>query len=278
MRFPVVVAALSAFFFATPIKACSDQTPCMVDERSYYIATPKDPSQISAAVIYLHGWGGSGKGALRNQKMVKSFLERGFAVIAPDGTPREGRSGRSWGFHPDSGRQEAEVTFLAKVREDVEHRLGLVSERIVLSGFSIGGSMVAYTACLSPETFSAYAPIGGNFWRPHPIACQGPVRMLHTHGWRDGTVPLEGRVVNGVPGDDPSAFTQGDIFHAMSVWRHTNQCKHLKADRFEVTPLFWRRIWDRCALGSALELALFPGGHNIPDGWPDLVADWFEGL
>ena len=40
---------------------------------------------------------------------------------------------------------------------------------------------------------AAYAPVAGSFWRPHPDmeACAGPVDLLHTHGWRDKTVPLD---------------------------------------------------------------------------------------
>lgn len=268
------VFALSASISA----ACSRDTACKVDERAYYVALPENTEQPTATVVFIHGWGGSGKGALRNSGMVSSFLERGWAVLAPDGVPREGRTGRSWGFHPNSGRQDDEIAHLTSVRDDAIARFGLDPERVVLAGFSIGGSMVAYTACLNPAAFAAYAPIGGNFWRPHPTECNGPVRMLHTHGWTDGTVPLEGRVVNGLPADDPKAFAQGDIFHALSVWRETNKCTHLKADRFVTEGHFWRRIWDRCAQDSALELAIYPGGHRIPQGWVDLVVDWFEEL
>ena len=264
---------------ATNATACSRDTACMVGDRAYFAALPEPSgSDPVPAVVYIHGWGGSGAGALRNSGMVSAFLDRGYAVIAPDGVPREGRPGRSWRFHPVTGQQEAEIEFLKDVREDAIERFDLDPERIILAGFSIGGSMTAYTACLAPESFSAFAPVGGNFWRPHPTECEGPVKMLHTHGWRDGTVPLEGRVVNGVPSDDPNAFTQGDIFHAMDIWRQTNGCIHLKADRFQTDGDYWRRAWDRCTEGSALEFALYPGGHSIPKGWPDLVVNWFESL
>ncbi|WP_247743989.1 alpha/beta fold hydrolase [Shimia sp. R9_3] len=278
MRWTMLAALAFTAMSGSAAWACSNETPCEVGERAYYVALPEGQEQPAPAVVYIHGWGGSGKGALRNGGMVSAFLERGYAVIAPDGVPREGRSGRSWGFHPNSGRQLEEISYLHAVRDDAIERFDLDPERIVLAGFSIGGSMVAYTACLDPNSFAAYAPVGGNFWRPHPTECAGQVRMLHTHGWTDGTVPLEGRVVNRVPVTDPDAFAQGDIFYAMSLWRETNKCVHLKADRFVTEGQFWRRIWDRCAPDSALELALFPGGHAIPRGWSDLVVDWFEGL
>ena len=259
--------------------ACSRETPCMVGDRAYFAAIPeRSGDDPMPAIVYIHGWGGSGAGALRNSGMVNSFLDRGYAVIAPDGVPRQGRAGRSWRFHPRSEGQRNEVSYLQAVRDDATRRFSLDPERVILAGFSIGGSMTAYTACIAPESFTAYAPLAGNFWRPHPIKCQGPVRLLHIHGWTDGTVPLEGRVVNDVPVDDPSAFAQGDIFYALDIWRQTNGCVHLKADRFEMDGQYWRRAWNRCDEGSALEFALHPGGHSIPKGWANLVIDWFEGL
>ncbi|MEM9342321.1 MAG: alpha/beta fold hydrolase [Pseudomonadota bacterium] len=263
---------------ATAGQACSINTPCELGDRSYFVAMPEGAQGPIPAVMFLHGWGSTGDGALRNSGMVHGFNQRGYAVIAPNGTPRQGRNGRSWGFHPSNPQQAVDVAFLAEVRDDATTRLGLDPDRIILTGFSIGGSMVAYSACLEPDNFAAYAPIGGNFWRPHPTECAGPVRMLHTHGWTDGVVPLEGRVVNDLPADDPNAFAQGDIFHALTIWRDANGCRHLKADRFETDGLFWRRIWDRCDEGTALEFAIFPGGHMMPVEWPGLVADWFEGL
>ena len=278
MRASIWFGASALLTLSAPALACSATTPCTIEDRAYFIALPKDTTAAVSAVLYLHGWGGSGAGALRNSDMVEGYLERGYAVIAPDGRPRANGGGRSWAFHPASGRQAEDIAFLQKVRDDVLERFDLDPERLLLAGFSIGGSMVAYTACEAPESFAAYAPLGGNFWRPHPTECAGPVRMLHTHGWSDGTVPLEGRVVNQLPADDPNAFAQGDIFFALDLWRDTNGCRHLKPDRIELTGPFWRRAWERCTEGTALELALFPGGHVIPSEWPALVIDWFEGL
>lgn len=266
-----------AHMASAPAMACGDGTACQIGERTYHMAVPD--AQPRGAVIYLHGWGGNGKGALRSRQMVDGFLAHDFAVVAPDGLPRAGGMGRSWAFHPQSAAgQQADIAFLTAVRDDVMARLDLPQNTLILAGFSIGGSMTAYTACAQPTAFAAYAPLGGHFWRPHPIDCAGPVRMLHTHGWTDTTVPLEGRVVNRVPVTDPDAFAQGDVFHAISLWRRENGCVHLRADRFVTDGPYLRRAWDRCDPGTALELALFPGGHIVPGDWPDLVINWFDTL
>ena len=249
---------------------------CEVDEGAYLIALPD--GDIKGSIMFLHGFGGSGKGSV-GQSWVKDALARGYAVIGPDGTVRDtGRPARRWSFHPDWPAQRDEVAFLTSVRDDAAERFDLDADKMVLGGFSIGGSMTSYLACAAPEAFDAYLPVSGGFWRPHPTECVGPVRLLHTHGWTDTTVPLEGRVVRGEDINDPNGFVQGDIFYTSGMWREVNECVQSRADRFVTKGPFMRRSWDRCAPESALEFALFPGGHRVPKGWADLALDWLENL
>jgi polyhydroxybutyrate depolymerase len=140
--------------------------------------------------------------------------------------------------------------------------------RMLLAGFSIGGSQVSYLACAHPDAFAAYAPVAGSFWRPHPAGCAGPVRLLHTHGLADRTVPLEGREV-------ASGFRQGNVYEAMQIWRATDACGAVAARNS--TAIFDVQHWGDCAPGSDLIFALHDGGHSIPEGWADMALDWFEG-
>ncbi|MEP3297422.1 MAG: alpha/beta fold hydrolase [Pseudoruegeria sp.] len=271
-------AFLASIGFSTEASACSDQTPCTVEAGEYVITLPDNDNAKTSAVVFLHGFGGSGPGVFRNTGMVSTFTDRGYAVVAPTGLPRPGRNGGAWSLHPDRPQQRDEVAFLTAVRDDAIAKHGIDPDNIILAGFSIGGSMTAYLACTAPETFSAYAPLGGNFWRPHPTECASPVQMLHTHGWTDGTVPLEGRALGGKDSRDPSAIIQGDVFHAMSIWRETNECFKLKPDSFATEGQFLIRKWTDCAPNSALGFALFPRGHIIPQGWGTLTLDWYEAL
>jgi polyhydroxybutyrate depolymerase len=273
-------ACVAALVVATVATAGCGTEPdaCVVPSGTYHIELPKSPAPDHPAILFLHGYGSSGAGALRNRDLVDAVLRRGYAVIAPDGLPRPGRSRNGWSFHPQGLKQRDEVVFLQAVRDDAAQRYGLNPDNMLLSGFSIGGSMTSYVACEAPDIFAAYAPVAGGFWRPHPATCAGPVKLLHTHGWIDTTVPLEGRVLRGTDMNDPEAFMQGDIFDTMEIWRAANGCLQLRGDSFIVTDQFWRRSWQRCTDGTALELALFPGGHGVPKGWAEMALDWFEGL
>ena len=251
--------------------ACgSDPAACILHEGSYHVVLPEGAGPAMPAVVFLHGYGSSGEGTLHNSGMVEALLARRYAVVAPDGQPRAGREGLSWDFHPHRPARRDEGAFIAAVADDAAMRFGLDRDRMLLSGFSIGGSLASYIACAKPGAFAAYAPVAGSFWRPHPEGCAGPVDLFHIHGWRDGTVPLEGRVLG-------SGVVQGDVFAAMAIWRDANGCR-LQPDAHAQQGEILVRSWTTCDSGARLDFALHPGGHGVPPGWADLALDWFEAL
>jgi len=257
--------------------ACDPLDQCRVASGEYAIELPDEASEQKPvpALIYFHGAGGSGPRAMKNRHMVTSFLQRGYAVIAPSGLKRpNSRFGPGWSFLPFRRKQRDELEFAKQVIDDAVRRFDIDRTRVLMGGFSIGGSLTWYLACQDPLVAKAYAPVGGAFWRPHPTAedCKGPVKMFHTHGWRDGTVPLEGRPLGG------GRIYQGDVFHGLRIMREVNRCLGLRADGFRTSGRFWLRWWKRCDEGSALRFALHSGGHSVPKGWAEEAINWFEAL
>ena len=270
------VAALSASTHAQNM--CGDGVEeCETALGSYSIALPErsDANKQVPALLYFHGAGGSGPRAMRNRGMVEAFTKRGYAVIAPSGLKRpNSRFGPGWSFLPFRKKQRDELVFAKEVLADAAKRFSIDRDNIMMGGFSIGGSLTWYLACQDPNVAKAYVPVGGAFWRPHPVAadCKGPVNMMHTHGWRDGTVPLEGRPVGS------GLILQGDVFVGMQVMRELNSCDQLRADKFKTDGAFWQRWWTKCAPDTALRFVLHPNGHKVPKGWGDMAIDWFESL
>ena len=241
--------------------------PCQISTGSYHISLPDDAQKPVPVVMFLHGYGGSGAGTMKNRPMVEALLARGYAVIAPDATRRR-NGNRSWVYFPGrEGRDEA--AFLRNVMADAGDRFGVSQQDTVLAGFSAGAFMVNYLACETPDDFAAYAPVSGGFWRPQPESCVAPIRLFHTHGWSDRTVPLEGRYL----GD--KQFQQGDIYAGLELWRQTNGCDGHAPDRSWQDGEFLRRRWD-CGVGGDIEFTLFSGGHTLPKGWADQMLNWFE--
>ncbi|WP_102110062.1 alpha/beta hydrolase family esterase [Oceaniglobus roseus] len=272
-RAPLLALALSVLMGDAVTAGCGPSPDaCTVASGTYHAVLPAGGGQGAPVVIFLHGAGGSGADTLRNTGMVEAIRARGYALLAPDGLSRQGRRGGGWSFLPGHEALRDEPAFFAEVAGDAVARFGVDRDRVLLAGFSIGGSMVAYTACARPDLFAAYAPVAGNFWRPHPEGCAGPVKLFHTHGWQDVTVPLEGRPLRG------GAIEQGDVWAAMEIWRATDGCTMMRPDGFDTVNQFWIRRWTDCAPGAALQFALHPGAHGIPVGWADLALDWFEGL
>lgn len=273
--FGALALALTLPLTTAPALACApDQAACETALGSYHISLPATdaPADGYPFVMFLHGAGGTSEGVFRMSGMVGQFLDRGYAVIAPQGLSWRGRRGGIWSFLPETQRPRArdEAAFFAQIQSDAVERHQLSAAPGLLAGFSAGGFMVNYLACETPDAFAAYAPVSGGFWRPHPTDCAGPVRLFHTHGWKDGTVPLEGRPLGQI-------YVQGDVFEGLALWRDTNGCARHAPSGHRETDDFQRRFWT-CAPGSALEFALFDGGHGVPNGWANMVLDWMEAL
>ena len=245
---------------------CGGEVACEVAGGTYYVAMPKD--EAKGTLFFLHGWGGSGKGQMKNKGMIKAFNKAGYALIAPTGQPRgQGRSGYRWNaFAFEQFRDD--VAFLRAVADDAAARFGLPRERMGLGGFSGGGMMAWRVACDAPESFAAYLPVAGLLWRPLPEDCKGPVKMLHTHGWSDPVVPIEGRSVAG------GRYTQGDLGVGLDLIRRANKCIKDDPDKYDVSGAMWHRTWTKCQEGSALEYVLHPAGHKVPRGWYAVALEW----
>ena len=57
-----------------------------------------------------------------------------------------------------------DVAFIRSVIDDAAERFHLDRDRVLLTGFSRGASMVWDVACIAPDTATAYASVSGGFW------------------------------------------------------------------------------------------------------------------
>ncbi len=246
----------------------SQKSACKVAAGSYHVSFPAGYSADKnfPAVVALHSWGASGQGLLRGGKMVRKLLARGYVVIAPEGLRRTDGAGSSWEFRGGARRNDA--AFIVSVADDAAKKFGLNRGRMMLAGFSVGGSMVHYTACKYPGSFRGFAPQSGNFWKPYPGSCGGGANFLHSHGRSDNTMPFAGRTIR--PG-----LEQGSLQTAMDMWSEANGCtsEKLSPGGGGIT----RQRWSGCNKGS-LAIDYYPGGHSVPGPWADRVITWFNGL
>jgi len=262
----VAVAALGGSQAAACGRA---DTVCAIAGGSYRMVLPEREGAQGPVpgVVYLHGWGSSAAAAIGARDRRAEVLVRGMALIVPDGRPRAGRTQRDWGVRDHGTHPRDDLAFLGAVIEDATAR-GVDPARILLTGFSRGGSMVWDIACRAPGFARAYAPLSGAFWQPMPERCAGGVDLFHTHGWTDKVVPIEGRPVAG------GRLVQGDAFASLGLMRATLRCASHRAKAADIEGTLWLKRWD-CP-GGTLTLMLHPGGHGAPPGWLARILDWFE--
>jgi polyhydroxybutyrate depolymerase len=252
------VIALALLAASNSAKAACFDSPgaCKVAGGSYHVAWPPGVPRDKTvpAVVALHSYKGSGLGLIKSGKMIKTILARGYAVITPEGT------NGSWQFR-EGGRDD--VAFIRAVADDAAKRGNIDRGRMLLAGFSVGGSMVAYMACRSPGSFKGYAPVSGNFWKPEPKTCAGPVNYLHTHGSTDQTMPIAGRSVG-------SGMRQANLLESMATLARASGCED--ADQKSAVT----RSWKGC--NSSFRLVMHPGGHSVPRSWAGTALNWFGSL
>lgn len=255
--------------------------PCVMDQGEYFALLPDAPAG-APMVVYLHGYGASAASAAGNPDMVAPYTGRGMALILPQGARLNGGNsdwsidddwlgGRDWSYPRD------DLVFLPSVIADAAERFSLDQDRVLLAGYSRGGSMVWDMACARPDLALGFAAAAGGFWEPMQADCAGPVHLHHTHGFTDPVVPLEGRIFRDQEFSGVS-FTarQSDIHAGLAIWREVLDCPPNPNER-TVTPDHWTRAWTDCAAGS-LTFALHAGGHRVPGWWTDAVLDWFDVL
>ena len=258
-----MLAAGSAFArdpdTARPVDACAAATGCRVESGSYRVVLPPQAGagRRVGAILYFHGYQGSAEEVIADAGLVAVAWRLGVALIAPDG------AGRSWSFPGSPAKQRDEFAFVGQVLDDAVARFPVDPGRILVSGFSQGGSMVWYLACRMPRRFAGFAPIAGAFWEPLPESCESPrPPLIHVHGTSDTTVPLAGRALR-------QGYKQGDVFKSLAILA-PNGCTAGWAEAARATPApedLTCRVATACGNKARLELCLHGGGHIADAAW-----------
>lgn len=239
-------------------------TDCVLEDGAYHTALPAgwDGHGTLKLLIFLHGYGASGRAMIEEDAIGGAATRLGFLVAAPDGR------GKSWGgrgMPPVPGARD-DVAFIHAVLRDVERRWPIDRASVVLGGFSVGGAMTWQVACTAPQGFTAFLPMSGALWLPLPEHCAGPIALSHLHGRADTVVPLEGRVLM-------QRFHMAAIAQSLAVARRTDRCsappRHFTAAGGEDCT-----DWAGCAAGGAVQFCLHPGGHELGAAWTTAALRW----
>ncbi|MEP0962276.1 MAG: polyhydroxybutyrate depolymerase [Roseobacter sp.] len=254
MKSPLVVFATYLFTLLMPFAAhaCGGETRCQIGDRHYYIALPDryDSGTPIPALIFAHGFQGSALGIIRNPRLRKVANDLGIAFIAVKSLGQSWSTNNSPRSTPDS--EAVELAYFDAVKKDVTSRFPINPDKIVMSGASTGGMLTWTLACERSDAFAGFIPMSGTFWAPVPRRCSGRVaNIVHFHGDKDKTVPLNGRPVAGTH--------QGSVPKALAMYRAYGDFDPSR--RQQVGGL--RCENSKNSARNILNFCLYDGGHSF---------------
>jgi len=259
MRLRPLLAAFALLLAvqALPARACGPESDCTAGGGGYRIAMPPLAASAPGAIVYLHGWQGTPDGVMRFAALRDMADRLGIALIAPRGTDKRWLLPGAFTAAGEGWEARDDIAYVNAIVADAVARFGLDPDRIVISGFSLGGSMAWYIACAEGARYAGYIPVAGSFWEPYVADCAMPLAEIrHVHGLADRTVPLEGRKL--------SVAVQGDTRKSFALLRRFAGCER-SLDGAAVAGDLTCAV-QSCG-GTRQELCLHDGGHNVKPVW-----------
>lgn len=241
---------LIAMMIAPMAQACGAESDCVVGDRVYRVSMPEGQNAPVGAVIWAHGYRGSATGVMRNGSLRRMVHAQGLALIAVQGV--NGSWNLPYGPSTFDSTGDAEFTYFDAVIADATAKFAIDPSRLVASGFSAGGMMVWNLACTRPDAFVGFVPISGTFWLKPPASCAPSVAsIVHMHGDRDTTVPLDGRVIG--------ETRQGKVSDALAMYATHGGFGPILQNNTDMLRCSDRKNADT----EILEFCLFEGGHSF---------------
>ena len=145
----------------------------------YTIAVPRDlrDGEPRPLVLALHPGGGSRGGPFLQGIVEPALRDWGAVIVAPDSPNRR------WSV------PSAEESVL-HLLDDVLERYAIDRERMLVTGFSMGGAGTWFMASHHPERFTGAIPIA-SAPRDNPLDRIGPMPVHVIHSRDDELVPIE---------------------------------------------------------------------------------------
>ena len=239
--------SLLLVFVANASAACTDQTPCFVDDRSYHVREPDNWDGVTPlpVLLHFHGWSRQGTLIVRHGRIASAARTRGVLLLAPNG------QNRTWNFYSPGS---PDTPFARAVLEDAAKRYPIDPEQIFVSGYSWGANMAWRFVCEDGADIAGLLAISGSLGQDEDCST-APQAVRQVYGLTDTVL----RFPMG-PG--------GDQTYPVQLWRDQLGCTDGTAEgpwnaRSFLT--FQRTSWA-CQAGT-VALDVHPGGHFIPHDW-----------
>ena len=234
-------------------------------ERSYLVHPP--PSHRAGSplplLLVLHGAGGDGAGMAEHTGLTSAAIQRGYAVVYPNGVARRWNDGRGTSAQDDVG-------FIRMLLDSLRRELPVDSTRIYATGISNGAGLAYRLACDLPGTFAAIAPVAGAPAATLEERCAAtrPVSVISFQGTSDPLMPYEGGDVAAGRGRVLAAQRSAALFAEVSGCPPSPTVT-AEPDTVRDGTRVRRSVYSGCTGGHEIVLyTIAGGGHTWPGGPP----------
>jgi polyhydroxybutyrate depolymerase len=233
-------------------------------QRSFWLHLPPGyrAGRMTPLLLAFHGGGGTGPGMQRTSGLSAIADQRGFLVAYPQGLAQDhGKAPPGWDVSgpkdPYADRID-DGLYVSDVLTAIQSGYCVDPARIWAAGFSNGGGMVGYLACVLAGRIAAFAPVEGVFFQiPGGCHPSHPAAILDVHVRTDPTAPYAGVPARGSP----------DYF-ALAVpawlrgWASRDRCARTE-QQVAGPARIPTGLWARCPAGVAVAgIVLGSGGHS----------------
>ena len=231
--------------------------------RSYRVHVPAGYQNTAPVplVLYFHGFGGTALGGDRGSGFTQLADRHRFIVAYGQGLP-EGAGGAP--FWANSGPIDYGVDdlhYVSLMLDDLQSKFCVDARRIFATGFSNGGGLSGYLACVLANRIAAFAPVSGNFYS-FPGGCHPgrSVPILEIHGSADTVIFYQGY-------PDPS-WPLPAVPQWLRDWATRDGCRQ-GPQVFLRTAQVTGEQWTNCQGGAQIvHYRIEGGGHS----WPAMLG------
>ncbi len=264
-RFLLALGLFVSCFDLQSAVACGVNSHCYLGDRTYRVRMPTNHNgnDLIGAIVFAHGLGGTAEGIVKSQYFGRFADDLGIAIIATKAASRAWALPGSPSVVPREGVDE--LAYFDAVVADATRRFSIDEDRLMATGFSAGGMMIWTLACHRSQSFAAFVPMAGTFWRPIPDSCTTPpTSIVHVHGDRDKTVPLKGRKIRDAQ--------QGNVHQVLKMYGKFGEFGEATTENIDRLRCENRSNGN----GEFLSFCLFADGHSFRTDYLKTAWHMFE--
>ena len=223
-----------------------------------YVPKGYDGDRQYPLVLTWHGYGASADVQIHDAGMPKLADDKGFLLLAPQGTGNPSRFNLERGITSNVD----DVGFGLDLIDTMQRDYCVDAARVYSMGASNGAGMSALLACRAPDRIAAVGLVALQLIED---TCARPaVPVLAIQGDADFVVPFQGGHVSCCGGWNIAPATQ-----TLAAWAKHDGCRGA-GDTKQVSDHVKRTIWDTCSGDAEVRYYVVHGGGHT---WPGTEGD-----